>query len=214
MSEKKLRYIEFVSKYLSRKPHDDFSHNPNPSTTQQNFISEDELYTNQDLGFNDRSFPTKPHKEILDNLAKDFLTIPNNEEELLDIWDFLLTTTENFDRDLFNGYHYQDDREKMVYVMNNHMVGNSCRYLERMLLKSIKSQCSRGKFPFVNSLQWGDNINMIYGYIEECVLNTNFLQQWPVKKDENEVPIWAVLYYCVTFFFYKGVGQDRRDRIG
>ena len=64
--------------------------------------------------------------------------------------------------------------------------------MEAQFFQEVKSKCCRGRFPYLNKNRNSDTIDLIYGYIEEWVLHNQFLQNYPVEKDDENCPIWAV----------------------
>lgn len=213
VTEKKIRYLDFIKKYISRKPNET-DQIQRSETLKNNVRSFSDVtgtagYLDDNLGQNQIGYnpleddnlqffnyqPTVPQKTAVTHLGKDISSI--NQDELSLIWEFLSLQSENFDQNIL-GLKYENSDE-LVYKSSDHLMKNSQRYLETTYLEMIRNYCYRGRFQYLNpnNNQYGETIDLIYGFIEEHVLDTNFVQEYYVEKDESDCPIWAVLYYCV-----------------
>lgn len=40
-----------------------------------------------------------------------------------------------------------------------------------------------------------NNLQYVYGYLQKEILNDDFLNVFQVLTDENDIPVWGIVYY-------------------
>ena len=213
IDEKKLKYILVVQKYISRRPINyqnyemynmDYQNNGNGqgmSYFEQENNYGDINYDSMLLGgqnqkSNSQAQPSQSHKQLLDNFAKDVIDIQGPGDDVKSVWKFQIEHTKQFDSNIQQSCQNKHE-EEFTYELSNTQVKSSCTYLEEEFFEMVKAKCCRSKLTFINSHKFSESANQIYGYVEDVILNFEFIQEFFVEKDDNDIPIWAILFYCV-----------------
>lgn len=80
----------------------------------------------------------------------------------------------------------------------NELLQKSCEILQIEFYENCKRVARRRKveMPNLNASQI-DILQIILGYVEEYVLNQEFMRKHQFVRNENNLPIWAILYYLL-----------------
>jgi hypothetical protein len=138
--------------------------------------------------------PRLEKAKMINNLLDEFAMINQNSQESSI---FLIC------KELFKGLDFGPkdsslSKKEIAVVHVNELLDQSCRILQLEFFEQSKRMSKRRKLEnaTLNGRQI-ETVQIVYGYIEEYVLDEAFSMENIIMRDEDGLPVWALLFYLL-----------------